>query len=125
GLAGVTSGQEGAVGLWRTAPCQRPGEVLRPHDRVRGVAFLPDGGSLVLAGGDGTAQVWGLPAPRTVGPPLVPLPNRPQPITQVAYSPSGGHPVTPAPPRGLRWGAENPPPAGGAGARGGAGGSCG
>jgi WD40 repeat protein len=77
--------------------------VLRHRDQVRGLGFLPDGGAVVLAGMDGTARVWGVPAAQTAGPPLVPFPDRPQPITQVAFSPNGRQLFTVTASGVMRW----------------------
>ncbi|MFE0150122.1 WD40 repeat domain-containing protein [Nonomuraea sp. NPDC059007] len=60
---------------------------------VNGLAFSPDGRTLVTAGFDGTARVWDITRPRSPGPP-VPLVGHTDRVNSVALGPGGATLVT-------------------------------
>ncbi|MEU6726489.1 WD40 repeat domain-containing protein [Nonomuraea wenchangensis] len=61
----------GAVEFWDTRTFEQVGKAIDAHDRpVNALAFRPDGGAVVSAGGDGVARRWSVPGGEPVGDPI-------------------------------------------------------
>ncbi len=92
----ATGGRDSMVRLWKAPSGEPMGDPLEHSGMVYGIAFHPDGQSLLTGTLGGTAQLWSVPSKKRLGAALqVVLPTIPDRATYaVAFSPDGSKLLT-------------------------------
>ena len=75
----------GSIFIWDARTGVRVGTLLGHQNRVRGLAFTPDGRILLSGANDGVARIWDLTSMRPIGSPI----DHGNVVRAVAISPDG------------------------------------